>query len=127
MRPLGGPEAATFRVVGGTECSPAAFLTLVASERTGGPDNRHPESEERLFVACGSGSAIGAATRERTSWPAAQDGGGAVDSRSTSVVASRVIVPGRPGCPMREKSRSAARTPISRAGWAITVSDGVIN
>ena len=50
--------AATFRVVGGTERSQAAFMTLVTGERTGGPDNRHPESDQWLFVASGSSSAI---------------------------------------------------------------------
>ena len=51
-------EAAGFRVVGGTARSQGAFMTLAAGEATGGPDNRHPTSDQWLFVASGSGSAI---------------------------------------------------------------------
>ncbi len=52
------PEAAGFQVVGGTERSQGAFMTLAPGEATGGADNRHPTSDQWLFVASGSGSAI---------------------------------------------------------------------
>ncbi len=51
-------EAAGFQVAGGTARSQGAFMTLAPGEATGGPDNRHPTSDQWLFVASGSGSAI---------------------------------------------------------------------
>ena len=51
-------EAAGFQVLGGTERSQGAFMTLAPGEATGGPDNRHPTSDQWLFVASGSGSAV---------------------------------------------------------------------
>jgi mannose-6-phosphate isomerase-like protein (cupin superfamily) len=51
-------EAAGFQVAGGTARSQGAFMTLGPGEATGGPDNRHPTSDQWLFVASGSGSAI---------------------------------------------------------------------
>jgi mannose-6-phosphate isomerase-like protein (cupin superfamily) len=53
-----GAEAAGFRVLSGTERSQGAFMTLAAGESTGGPDNRHAASDQWLFVASGSGTAI---------------------------------------------------------------------
>jgi mannose-6-phosphate isomerase-like protein (cupin superfamily) len=50
--------AGTFRVLGGTERSQGAFMTLAAGDTTGGPNNRHATSDQWLFVASGSGSAI---------------------------------------------------------------------
>jgi mannose-6-phosphate isomerase-like protein (cupin superfamily) len=50
--------AAGFRVLGGTGRSQAAWMTLAAGESTGGPDNRHTASDQWLFVASGSGTAI---------------------------------------------------------------------
>lgn len=55
---LEGAGAEGFRVLGGTERSQAAFMTLSAGEATGGPDNRHATSDQWLFVASGSGAAI---------------------------------------------------------------------
>jgi mannose-6-phosphate isomerase-like protein (cupin superfamily) len=51
-------HGAGFRVLGSTERSQGAFMTLAAGEATGGPDNRHDTSDQWLFVASGSGSAI---------------------------------------------------------------------
>ena len=51
-------EAAGFQVVGGTARSQGAFMTLAPGEATGGPDNRHPTSDQWLFVASGAGSAV---------------------------------------------------------------------
>ena len=51
-------EAAGFQVVGETARSQGAFMTLAPGAATGGPDNRHPTSDQWLFVASGSGSAI---------------------------------------------------------------------
>ena len=51
-------EAAGFQVVGATARSQGAFMTLAPGEATGGPDNRHPTSDQWLFVAAGSGSAV---------------------------------------------------------------------
>jgi mannose-6-phosphate isomerase-like protein (cupin superfamily) len=51
-------EAAGFQVVGGTARSQGAFMTLAPGEATGGPDNRHPTSDQWLFVVSGTGSAI---------------------------------------------------------------------
>ena len=53
-----GAEAAGFRVLGGTERSQGAFMMLAAGESTGGPNNRHVSSDQWLFVASGSGTAI---------------------------------------------------------------------
>ena len=53
-----GAGAAGFRVLGGTERSQGAFMTLAAGESTGGPNNRHVSSDQWLFVASGSGTAI---------------------------------------------------------------------
>jgi mannose-6-phosphate isomerase-like protein (cupin superfamily) len=55
---IGGPDAAGFRVLGSTQRSQAAFMTLAAGESTGGPDNRHDTSDQWLFVASGGGTAI---------------------------------------------------------------------
>lgn len=50
--------AAGFRVLGGTERSQAAVMTLAAGEATGGPDNRHDTSDQWLFVVSGAGTAL---------------------------------------------------------------------
>ncbi len=50
-------EAAGFHVVGGTELSQGAFMTLAPGAATGGPDNRHPTSDQWLFVVSGDGQA----------------------------------------------------------------------
>jgi quercetin dioxygenase-like cupin family protein len=55
---ISGPEAAGFRVLGGTHRSQGAFMTLAAGESTGGPDNRHASSDQWLYVAAGTGTAI---------------------------------------------------------------------
>ena len=50
-------EAEGFRVLGGTDRSQAAAMTLGAGESTGGPDNRHEASDQWLYVVSGSGDA----------------------------------------------------------------------
>jgi len=46
-----------FDVVAGTSRSQAAVLVLASGGSTGGADNRHPESDQWLFVVSGSGTA----------------------------------------------------------------------
>lgn len=46
-----------FQVVAGTGRSQAAVMTLGPGESTGGPDNRHPHSDQWLYVVSGTGSA----------------------------------------------------------------------
>ncbi len=46
-----------FDVVAGTDDSQAATMILEAGQSTGGPDNRHPRSDQWLYVASGTGTA----------------------------------------------------------------------
>jgi mannose-6-phosphate isomerase-like protein (cupin superfamily) len=46
-----------FRVVASTARSQAATMVLEPGSSTGGPQNRHPESDQWLFVLSGSASA----------------------------------------------------------------------
>ena len=46
-----------FDVVAGTSRSQAATMVLEPGSATGGPANRHPESDQWLYVAEGTGSA----------------------------------------------------------------------
>lgn len=48
---------ASFRVFGGTDRSQAAAMTLAAGQVTGGAQNRHPASDQWLYVVSGSGEA----------------------------------------------------------------------
>jgi mannose-6-phosphate isomerase-like protein (cupin superfamily) len=48
---------AFFDVVAGTGRSQAAVMILDPGGSTGGADNRHPESDQWLFVVAGSGTA----------------------------------------------------------------------
>lgn len=54
---LPGAEGDHFRVLGGTERSQAAAMTLAAGTSTGGPDNVHDASDQWLYVISGSGAA----------------------------------------------------------------------
>lgn len=47
-----------FRVLGGTERSQAAAMTLAPGQSTGGPDNHHASSDQWLYVVAGSGEAV---------------------------------------------------------------------
>lgn len=49
--------SSVWRVLGGTERSQAAAMTLAPGESTGGPDNRHRSSDQWLYVVAGSGGA----------------------------------------------------------------------
>lgn len=51
--PAGG-----FHVLGTTERSQAATMVLGPGEKTGGPENRHPGSDQWLLVRSGQGEAI---------------------------------------------------------------------
>jgi mannose-6-phosphate isomerase-like protein (cupin superfamily) len=47
-----------FRVLAGTVRSQAATMVLAPGQSTGGPDNRHPQSDQWLFVILGRGKAL---------------------------------------------------------------------
>jgi mannose-6-phosphate isomerase-like protein (cupin superfamily) len=47
-----------FRVLAGSDRSQAATMVLSTGQSTGGPDNRHPGSDQWLFVVLGRGKAI---------------------------------------------------------------------
>ncbi len=46
-----------WQVLGGSERSQAAIMTLPPDESTGGPDNRHENSDQWLYVISGRGEA----------------------------------------------------------------------
>lgn len=46
-----------FDVVAGTERSQAATMVLAPGQSTGGPDNRHADSDQWLLVRSGTGTA----------------------------------------------------------------------
>ena len=46
-----------FRVVAGSGRSQAAEMALPPGESTGGPDNRHPDSDQWVLVLSGTGTA----------------------------------------------------------------------
>lgn len=48
----------SFKVIAGTERSQAAVMTLNAKESTGGPGNKHSESDQWLYVISGDGQAV---------------------------------------------------------------------
>lgn len=50
-------SAAPFAVLGGTDRSQAAAMSIAAGASEGGPDNRHAASDQWLFVVSGSGEA----------------------------------------------------------------------
>lgn len=47
-----------FRVLAGSERSQAAEMTLAPGDSTGGPDNRHPDSDQWVFIVSGTGTAV---------------------------------------------------------------------
>lgn len=47
-----------FDVVAGTPRSQAATMNLEPGQSTGGPDNRHPDSDQWLYVVSGRGRAM---------------------------------------------------------------------
>jgi mannose-6-phosphate isomerase-like protein (cupin superfamily) len=47
-----------FRVLAGSDRSQAAAMVLSPGQSTGGPDNRHPGSDQWLFVVLGRGKAV---------------------------------------------------------------------
>jgi mannose-6-phosphate isomerase-like protein (cupin superfamily) len=50
--------ASSFRVVAGSGRSQAAEMALPPGGSTGGPDNRHDQSDQWVLVMSGSGTAI---------------------------------------------------------------------
>ncbi|EMA41556.1 cupin domain-containing protein [Halococcus hamelinensis] len=48
----------SFDVVGGTERSQAATMSLDPGQSTGGPENRHGNADQWLYVVSGEGSAV---------------------------------------------------------------------
>lgn len=46
-----------FRILAGTPRSQAASMVLDPGESTGGPENRHPDSDQWLYVISGRGRA----------------------------------------------------------------------
>lgn len=50
-------ETGFFEIVAGTDRSQAAVMVLEAGQSTGGPANRHPESDQWLYVKSGRGTA----------------------------------------------------------------------
>jgi mannose-6-phosphate isomerase-like protein (cupin superfamily) len=47
-----------FRLLAGTDRSQAATMVLSPGQSTGGPDNRHPRSDQWLFVILGRGKVL---------------------------------------------------------------------
>jgi mannose-6-phosphate isomerase-like protein (cupin superfamily) len=47
-----------FRVVAGSRRSQAAEMAVAPGESVGGPDNRHPDSDQWVLVLSGSGAAV---------------------------------------------------------------------
>lgn len=47
-----------FEILAGTGRSQAATMALAPGTSTGGPDNRHPESDQWVYVISGDGSAV---------------------------------------------------------------------
>ena len=54
-----------FHVVAGNGRSQAAVMVLPKGDSTGGPDNRHPDSDQWLYVVSGEGEAIVERQRQR--------------------------------------------------------------
>lgn len=47
-----------FHVVSGNDRAQAAVMVLAQGDATGGPDNRHRDSDQWLYVASGEGEAV---------------------------------------------------------------------
>lgn len=58
MRHAQADFSQAFAVITGNDRSQAAGMVLEAGTSTGGPDNRHPGSDQWLYVASGEGSAV---------------------------------------------------------------------
>ena len=54
-----------FHVVVGNDRSQAAVMVLSKGDSTGGSDNRHPDSDQWLYVVSGEGEAIVEQQRQR--------------------------------------------------------------
>ena len=59
--------AGFFDVVGGTDRSQAATMTLGPGETTGGPSNYHADSDQWIYVKSGSGTVVLDGERHRIS------------------------------------------------------------
>lgn len=58
MEVVGIDPESGFRVLTGTERSQAATMVLGPGSSTGGPDNRHLDSDQWLYVISGEGRAV---------------------------------------------------------------------
>lgn len=59
MRKIHTPgRSGSFDVVAGTGRSQAATMTLEPGRSTGGPENRHPDSDQWVYVVSGRGRAM---------------------------------------------------------------------
>lgn len=47
-----------FKVLGGTDRSQAASMVLQPGQSTGGPDNKHDDSDQWLYIISGVGCAV---------------------------------------------------------------------
>jgi mannose-6-phosphate isomerase-like protein (cupin superfamily) len=47
-----------WKVLGGTKRSQAAIMVLAPGDSEGGPDNKHEESDQWLYVISGKGKAV---------------------------------------------------------------------
>ena len=52
------PNRTRFHVMGQTARGQAAWMTLSPGQGTGGPDNRHAEADQWLYVVSGTGRAV---------------------------------------------------------------------
>ena len=57
MKQVQVPFDQHFEVLAGNERGQLAVMVLQAGHKTGGPDNRHAESDQWLYVVAGSGRA----------------------------------------------------------------------
>ena len=53
-----GAERAFFKVLASTRSAQAAVMVLRAGQSTGEPENKHPHSDQWLFVVSGTGQAL---------------------------------------------------------------------
>ena len=58
MRWFNVTSAPTWKVLGGTRRSQGAQMVIHPGDSEGGPDNRHPRSDQWLFVIRGQGKAL---------------------------------------------------------------------
>ena len=82
-----------FMVLAGNDRSQAATMVLQSHEQTGGPDNRHAESDQWMLVLSGTGRAVvaGEEVRLRPGLMLLIEAGETHEIRSDSAVALRTV------------------------------------